>query len=146
MNYLLLPGAAAILLLCSCVVPTPQTRIAENPAAFASLSPEHQDLVSKGLVAKGMPKAGVALALGNPSRQTSGYRDGASYERWDYTSLRPVYGGSFFGSYYHGCGYRYGYGLGYVPTVQYIPQRDASIWFRHGRVHAWDRIRSPYGY
>ncbi len=146
MKYLLLPGAALILLLCSCVVHTPQTRIADNPAAFAALGTEHRDLVSKGLIAKGMPKTGVLLALGTPDRQTNGYKDGSSYERWDYTSLRPVYGGSFFGSYYNGCGYHHGYGLGYAPSIQYIPQRDASIWFRRERVHAWDKVRSPYGY
>ena len=124
----------------------PQARIADNPAAYASLSPEHQDLVSKGLITKGMPQTGVLLALGTPDRETSGYRDGTSYTRWDYTRLRPVYGGSFFGSYYHGCGYHHGYGLGYAPTVHYVPEREASIWFRRGRVDAWDRVRSPYGY
>jgi hypothetical protein len=147
MKHLLLPGAALILLLCSCVTQTPQTRIADNPTAFAALSTEHQGLVSKGLIAKGMPKSGVLLALGRPSRQTHGYRDGASYERWDYTRLYPIYTGGFFGSYYHGCGYHHGgYGYGYVPEVHYIPQRDASIWFLGDRVHAWDKVAMPYRY
>lgn len=147
MRSLLLPITALILLLCSCVTQTPQTRIANDPAAYAALSPEHQDLVSRGLIAKGMPKSGVLIALGTPSRQSHGFRDGTAYERWDYTRLQPVYTGAFFGSYYGSCGYYPGgYGLTYAPAVQYIPQRDASVLFRQERVHAWDQVSSPYRY
>lgn len=150
MRSLLLPIAAVTFFLCSCATQTPQTRIANNPAAYAALSAEHQDLVSRGLIAKGMPKSGVLLALGNPDRQSHGFRDGTNYERWDYARLQPVYTGAFFGTYYGGyggCGYYPGgYGVTYAPAVQYVPQRDASVWFRKERVHAWDKVSAPYRY
>ena len=147
MKHLLAPAAAAALLLCSCVTQTPQTRIADSPLAFGALKPEHQELVSRGMISKGMPKTGVLLALGRPDREITGHRDGAHFERWDFTSLRPYYSGSFFGSYYGGHGYHHGgYGLGYAPSVQYVPERDASVWFRGEKVHSWDRVTSPYGY
>lgn len=147
MRSLLVPTAAVALLLCSCVTQTPQARIAANPAAYGALSSEQQELVSRGLIAEGMPKSGVLIALGPPDRESRGFRDGSTYERWDYSRLQPVYTGAFFGSYYGGCGYYPGgYGLAYAPAVQYIPQRDTSVWFRQERVQAWDKVNSPYRY
>lgn len=142
----LLALAALSLLLCSCAVDTPQTRIARNGGAYDSLSPRHQALVERGRIEKGMPKAGVRLALGSPRSIVHGYRDGADFERWTYTSLRPLYRQNFYGSYGFGhggyCypGYRRGYGVGYAPSVEYYPVRSATVWFRGDKVESYERV------
>ena len=82
--------------------------------------------------------------MGHPDRRGRGFKDGRDYERWDFASLRPVYTTSFYGGYGYGrgCGrWGYGrYGYGYGPTIEYIPERSASVWFRNGRVEAWERL------
>lgn len=134
-------GAFA-LVICSCAMQTPQARIEHNPALYEALSPKQQELVSQGKIARGMPKTGVFLAMGNPDRRGQGHKDGQPYERWDYATLRPVYYNTFYGSYGYGggCGRHGYYGVGYVPTVDYVRERAASVWFRKDRVDAWERV------
>ena len=138
------PLALAVLLLSSCAIQSPQARIERNPEIYKALTAKQKELVSQGQIAKGMPKPGVFLAMGHPDRRGRGFRDGRDYERWDFASLRPVYTTSFYGGYGYGrgCGRRgYGrYGVGYGPTIQYIPERSASVWFQKGRVEAWERV------
>ena len=138
------PLALTVLLLSSCAIQSPQARIERNPEIYKSLTAKQQELVSQGQVAKGMPKPGVFLAMGHPDRRGRGFRDGRDYERWDFASLRPVYTTSFYGGYGYGrrCGWGgYGrYGYGYGPTIEYIPERTASVWFRNNRVEAWERV------
>ena len=148
---LLAPAIGAAFLLSGCVVQTPQTRIASNPALYNALPKKQQELVSRGQIAKGLPTNGVFLAWGHPDRRGQGHKDGRPYERWDYASLRPVYSTSLYGSYGYGRGYgrgRYGcgyggYGLGYAPTIDYIRERSGTVWFQNGRVDAWERV-GPY--
>mgnify|MGYP004101305569 FL=1 len=130
------------LLLCSCAVSTPQTRIERNPGAFESLSARQQGLVERGLIEKGMPKKGVILALGNPAGRANGYRNGKDFERWTYARLRPHYRQNFYGS-YGGCrGHRRyrGYGIGFAPSIEYYPTRSATVWFHRDKVDFWERV------
>ncbi|NNC88183.1 MAG: hypothetical protein HKN82_06950 [Akkermansiaceae bacterium] len=136
----------AVLLAASCAPVTPAQRIVENPQMFAALSPRHQELVRSGRIGKGMPKDGVFLAWGRPDRRADGFRDGSAFERWDFTALRPVYYQGISGYYGHGWGrrgHRHGYyGLGYSPTVEYVPYRVSSVWFRKDLVDSWERFNS----
>ena len=71
-----------ILLLAGCA--TPERRIQRNPVEFASLSPEHQELVREGKITMGLPSAGVRLALGNPRRVFTRYSDKGVTHIWSY--------------------------------------------------------------
>lgn len=131
------------LLICSCTVSTPQTRIERNPGAFESLNAHQQGLVERGLIEKGMPKKGVLLALGEPAGSAKGYRNGKDFERWTYTRLRPYYSQSFYGGYGYGGYGRHGhrgYGLGYSPSIDYYPTRSATVWFHRDKVDSWERV------
>lgn len=147
MRKLLAPAIGAAFLLSGCVIQTPQARIESNPELYEALPRKQQELVSRGQIAKGLPTTGVFLALGEPDRRGQGNKDGHSYERWDYANLRPVYSTSLYGSYGYGYGCGRGgyggYGLGYAPTIDYIRERSATVWFRNGRVDAWEQI-GPY--
>lgn len=137
---LLLPLATLGLLLCSCVVETPQSRIFRDPAAYESLTPRQQELVQRGGISKDMPRQGVLLALGHPNRKAEGFRDGADFERWDYTTLQPVYSQSLGGYYGYGRRGYNAYGFGISPSIEYIPIRSASVWFNGGLVNSWERL------
>jgi hypothetical protein len=144
-HRLLLASLTGIsLLLCSCAVSTPQTRIERNPGAFESLSARQQGLVERGLIEDGMPKKGVILALGNPAGRANGYRNGKDFERWTYTRLRPSYHQNFYGSYGYGGGGRHGhyrgYGIGFAPSIEYYPTRSATVWFHGDKVDSWERV------
>lgn len=77
--------AALILVLSACV--SPASRIRDNPAAFASLTPEQQALVKDGKIALGMPQAAVQMALGKPDRVTE-HTDANGVEHvWHYTDV-----------------------------------------------------------
>lgn len=136
-------AAGAALLLCSCAIQSPQARIERNPELYEALPTKQKELVSQGQISKGMPKTAVFLAWGNPGRRGGGYRDDRHYERWDYASLRPVYTTTIYAGYGYGygCGRRgYGrYGYGYAPSIEYIPEWAASVWFHNGRVESWER-------
>ena len=142
---ILVSALSAGLLLVSCVSYTPQTRIQQNPRMFSSLSAKDQDLVQRGLIARGMTPDAVFLAWGKPTAVMVGSRNNKNSERWDYAGARPVYTSSFYGSYgtggYHGRGgYGYsGFGFGMGPDVAYVPHRLASVWFINHTVDAWER-------
>jgi hypothetical protein len=131
----------------SCAPMTPQGRINQNPAKFASLPKNHQSLVLQGNITRGMSPDAVALAWGEPDRRFVGSRGSHATERWDYTDSQPVYTTSYFGGYgyggygpYHRGWYSpIGYGVG--PEITYIPYRVASVWFVDHRVDSWERIR-----
>lgn len=140
-------SAAAVLLLPNCTPSTPQTRIDRNYSLYESLPPRHQELVSQGRIEKGMSKQGVYLAFGQPSRKSEGFRDGASFERWDYTGLRPYYYNSVHGYFGRGWGHHrydhYYHGFAFAPTVEYVPYRSSTVLFRRGVVDAWERFSPP---
>lgn len=135
----------------SCAPTTPQSRIEQNPAAFAALSAKDQNTVRQGMISKGMSRDAVMLAWGQPSARVEGFRDGKASERWDYTGSEPVYTSSMYGGigYYGGYRGRYGryygpyvpYGYGFGPTVTYVPYCKSRVWFVNGRVDAWERAR-----
>jgi len=128
-------------MLCSSCSSTPQTRIERNPELFRSLSPTHQDMVSKGQIDLGMSKPAVYLAMGNPDNKTSGVQHGKSFERWYYNVMIPVYRhdlSPYYGYGYGRRGYHGGYyGLGYSPSVHYVTKRGASVEFRNDAVIGW---------
>ncbi len=141
-----LSAASTALLLSNCTPGTPQTRIDRNYTLYEALPAKHRTLVGQGQIAKGMSKSAVYLALGNPGRKSEGFRDNARYERWDYTRMRPVYYNSFHTFFGHGWGRRgYSYsGIGFAPTIEYIPYRSSSVLFRRGVVDSWERLGPPY--
>jgi len=143
--------AVASLFHFSCAPSTPQTRIEQNPAAFAKLGKKHQELVSQGQITDGMNQEAVILAWGSPDQRFQGSQNSKATERWDYVGSRPVYTNQFYGGYGYGsdgrCG-RYGrrgysdFGyLGFGPEVTYVPYRVGSVWFRNNRVDSWERVR-----
>jgi hypothetical protein len=142
----LVTALLACLVLASCAPSTPQARITKFPEKFAALGTKEQALVQNGEISRGMSPDAVMLAWGFPNQRFEGSKDSKRTERWDYTSLRPVYATNYFGGFGYGYGPygRYGYsGLGYGlgPDVAYIPDRVASVWFVSNRVDAWERVR-----
>ncbi|MBK1831822.1 hypothetical protein JIN77_13890 [Verrucomicrobiaceae bacterium R5-34] len=142
MKIILFLSLPLLALLASCSS-TPTSRIEDNPAIYKSLSPKHQELVSKGQIARGMNKPAVFLAMGHPDGKVTGNKDGKDYERWDYTQMVPVYSSGF--SPYYGYGFgRHGYGprygIGYIPSVHYVPRRGSSVDFSNGKVTGWNYV------
>lgn len=115
-----------------------------RPAAYERLSDREKELVRNGEIAKGMDKEAVALAWGSPSGRVDGLRNGKPMELWDYQGTKPVVTHNFYGGYGRGGygHYRYsGFGAGFGPDISYLPYRKASVWFLHGRVDEWERVR-----
>lgn len=135
----------ACLAFASCAPSTPQARIAKSPETFASLNKKHQSLVQQGQLGTGMPAEGVLLAWGAPDQRFEGSKNSQRTERWDYSTLRPVYPighfGYGYGSHYGPYGRHFHSGVGYGPEVAYIPERTASVWFINNRVDSWERVR-----
>jgi hypothetical protein len=103
-----LSAAAALILAVGCS--TPASRIRDNPAAFAALSPHDQALAQAGQVSIGMNMEAVKLAMGDPDRVTT--RNDASGESqvWHYVVYydNGIY---LYSGYYHR-GWRRGGGWG----------------------------------
>ncbi len=144
--FLLTVGLLAV----SCVPSTPQARIQQSPAMFAALSAKEKQLVQQGNIAKGLSKNAVFLAWGQPAMRYEGSKTGRPVTRWDYTSVYPVYGGSYYGAYgFGGYGHRGRHGhrgypyaaYGFGPEISYVPYCKASVWFVNNRVDSWERLR-----
>lgn len=122
---------------------TPEKRIERNPQLFQKLNSNEQKLVRVGKISRGMSKPAVFLAMGNPDHKTSGIQHGENFERWHYNTMVPVY------SYDVAPYYRYGYGrygcrshyggIGFQPTVHYVPRHGASVEFIKDVVTGWNR-------
>jgi len=128
------------LFLVSCSSSSTETRIKKNPTLFEALPDQQKELVNEGRIANGMEKSAVYLALGKPDRKTVGSKDGNSIERWDYNALRPVYRNSFHG--YFGSGFgrysRFGRsGIGFSPSINYVPVPSSYVNFTDERVTGW---------
>lgn len=141
-----LTALLAGLVFASCAPSTPQTRITKSPETFAALNKKEQSLVQQGQISNGMPPDAVLLAWGPPDRRFEGSKNSKRTERWDYSTLRPVYPighfGYGYGSYYGPYGRHIHSNLGFVSSeVAYIPERTASVWFVNDRVDSWERVR-----
>jgi hypothetical protein len=132
----------------SCAPSTPAARIAKRPQAFEKLSTEHQELVMNGSITKGMNRAAVALALGEPDGIVEVFRDSRSLERWEYMGSQPVVNHNFYGGFGFGrrrgmyCdGFGGGFGGGFGPDITYIPYVRSYVMFYDGKVDEWERVR-----
>lgn len=137
---LLVLGVVAVLFE-SCQTATPSTRISQNPVMYSMLTPEQQVLVQQGRICEGMSKDAVYLAWGNPSTPpVTGQQDGASYEKWIYTTYQPVMVDSF--GVGVGCGHGpHWHGGGIATSTAYVPRESAWVMFQNNKVTAWEERR-----
>lgn len=103
--FILAAALAAVVALAGCT--TPEARIRKNPAAFARLTPEQQDLIRKGQIAVGFDPEMVELALGEPDHITTRTDATGVSEIWRYTTYdlpdgAPLYRGWYHRYYYWG--------------------------------------------
>ena len=76
---------------------TIDTRIAERPEAFRSMSPADQALVQNGRIREGMSKDAVYIAWGPPSQRAPGRNRGSIVETWIYDATAAGdYAGPFY--------------------------------------------------
>lgn len=139
-------------LLGACATPSPQSRIANNPALYEALSPEHREFVASGVIREGMTRDAVFLAWGRPGRVSEGSRGGNVFETWTYLENVPVrrhdigIGGGWSRYGHRGRGYHRHRGWGYDPfygggsTVDWVPVWAAEVTFIRDRVSEW-RVR-----
>jgi hypothetical protein len=80
---------------------TPESRIRKNPAAFARLTPEQQDLIRKGQIAVGFDQEMVQLALGEPDHITTRTDAKGVTETWSYTTYDLPDGAPLYRGWYH---------------------------------------------
>jgi len=97
----LLLAALALAALCITGCSTPESRIRKNPAAFARLTPEQQDLIRKGQIAIGFDQEMVQLALGEPDHITTRTDTKGVSEIWSYTTYELPDGGPLYRGWYH---------------------------------------------
>lgn len=118
--------AAGIAVLAGCS--TPESRIKENPAVFARLTPEQQQLIKDGKVALGFDAAMVKLAIGDPDRIHERTDASGTSEVWSYVTYEGDDGMILYRGYYH----RYYYGLGdpFYPYYLAYPSRREHTHFR----------------
>jgi hypothetical protein len=119
---LMLGISASALLLTGCS--TTETRIADNPQLFQSLSPRDQDLVRQGRIREGMSQDGVWLAWGSPNQKGTGFARGHSVETWIYNEY--IYPHAAYGYPYGPYGYG-GYWGGGAVFHSYHNRRFAVI-------------------
>ncbi len=106
---------------------TPQSRIDKNPAAFARLTPQQQDLIKKGQIALGFDKEAVQLALGEPDRLITRTDAAGVKEIWSYTTYESLDGVFLYRGWYHRY-YRYADPL--YPYYLNVPSRRDRERFR----------------
>jgi len=119
------------------------TRIEKNPELFQTLPEEEKEQVNRGEISNGMSKSAVYLALGKPDRKTVSNDGGATTERWDYSSLKPVFRQGFYGHFGSGFGRgSRGFGrssFGYSPRIHYVPVPSSYVKFTNDRVSGWQK-------
>jgi hypothetical protein len=130
-------AASAALAVFSVGCSTPETRIRQNPALFAQLAPEQQDLIRRGQVAVGFNAEMVRLALGEPDRYTTRTDADGTSEIWHYITYDLPTGGPLYRGWYHRY---YMWGDPLFPYYLSYPDRREhdrfSVVFRNGRVSA----------
>ncbi len=80
---------------------TPESRIRDNPAIFARLTPAQQDLIRKGQIAIGFDPEMVQLALGDPDHITTRTDATGVSEVWRYTTYESPDGMILYRGWYH---------------------------------------------
>ncbi len=85
----LVAAAPVTLLLSGCS--TVESRIAEHPDVYHSLSARQQQLVANGQIAPGMPRAAVYLAWGSPDQRVEGAMRREMTETWIYVQYTIPY-------------------------------------------------------
>src|SRR5437899_9211506 len=95
-------AAPVTLLLSGCS--TVESRIADHPDIYHSLSARQQQLVANGQIAPGMPREAVYLAWGAPDQKVEGAMRRQMTETWIYVQYTTDYPDGY------GYGYPYGYG------------------------------------
>ena len=131
-------------------------RIARNPTLFMAQPREHQRLIERGELARGMSRDAVTLAWGAPSETYEGTENGDLMERWSYLGRRNVYHDNLAFGYGIGWGvpargaWCYGPGpyhnVGFAQQVSQIPYQKAYVIFKNNKVDSWERmkLRTPY--
>lgn len=146
MQSLLIVSVVLAILMVSCQVPTPSSRIAENPAMFTSLPAEQQPLVRQGRICEGMKPDAVFLAWGKPNGPVvESQQNGRKVTRWVYNGYEPVT--VMNEGMYPYCG-PYGWYPYAYPSIStaYVPRNVAWVEFVNGKVTAWSRQSdSPNG-
>ena len=155
----LVAAAAVTLLLSGCS--TVESRIADHPDIYHSLSPRQQQLVTNGQIAPGMPRNAVYLAWGSPDQRVEGAMRREMTETWIYvyyTSAYPYgYGGGFgFGGViathrHHGRSFAFigdpfydPFYYSYIPPS--IPYPYRTVTFANGRAVSFQSLVGPYRY
>lgn len=135
--------SSLIVTLTSCTPSTPQARIQQDPVGFTKLTSKHQQLAEQGRIEKGMPQKAVYYAWGQPSGKIAGSRNGIDFQRWNYSTLTPVYNSSIYSNFGYGFGRRHYRGpysaIGYAPQINYVPRHSASVEFKNDKVTNWER-------
>ncbi len=124
LSVLALAGGLILLAGCS----TPQTRINANPAAFAKLTTDQQQLIKEGKIAIGFDMAMVKLALGDPDRVRERTDANGTSEIWSYVTYEGDDGLILYSGYYHR--YYYGWGDPFYPYYLAYPTRHEHEHFR----------------
>jgi hypothetical protein len=165
----LVVAAAVTLLVSGCS--TVESRIAEHPDVYHSLSARQQQLVANGQITPGMTRDAVYLAWGRTDQKVEGVMHGKMTETWIYVHYTYAY------PYGYGYGYPYGYGWGpgfgggfivathhhhghsfafvgspfydpfyysYIPPS--IPYPYRTVTFVNGRVVSFQSLVGPYRY
>jgi len=165
-------AAPVTLLLSGCS--TVESRIADHPDIYHSLSARQQQLVANGQIAPGMPREAVYLAWGAPDQKVEGAMRRQMTETWIYVQYTTAYPYGY--GYGYGDPYGYGWGPGfggggvivathrhhgrsfafigdpfydpfyysYIPPS--IPYPYRTVTFANGRVVSFQSLVGPYRY
>jgi hypothetical protein len=137
-TLLLFTAAGALVFSSACSTPT--ARIRQNPAFFAQLAPEQQEMIRRGEVAVGFNAEMVRLALGEPDRYTVRTNQDGSSEVWHYVTYNGPTGLPLYRGWYH---HYYMWGDPLYPYYLNVPDRRErdrfSIVFRNGTVTSLER-------
>ena len=112
---------------------TTESRIAENPELFNSLTPDQQQMIRDGRVGIGFDQDMVRLALGDPDRVRERIDENGRSEVWTYLMYEGSDGMLLYRGWYHR-----GWGSPFYPSYLDVPgRRERSrdeVVFRDGRV------------
>jgi len=135
----LLAAGAALFFAAGCQ--TVDSRIKENPQAFASLDAETQAKVKQGIIDLGFTEDGVYLALGAPDQKRESRSASGSQTVWIYNTYYERYDGTRFAGYSRRVyfdPYLKTYRVHYLPVYAdaYRPevQENIRVVFENGRV------------